>query len=437
MGIFDFFKKNKKPDLEQHWASMLNGYTPIFSQFGQDIYASDVVQQAISCIVFEMKKLKPQHIRQSGSDPIPMNSDIQKLLDDPNPLMTTSDFLEKVFWQLFLNYNSFIIPTYDITTDAAGNRVKKYTGLWPVQPTQVDFLQDKSDQLFVKLTFANNYHTTLRYSDVIHIKYRFSVNEYMGGNVSGQPDNGALLKTLQLNDTLLQGVAKALRSSFAINGVIKYNTLLDDGKMDKNIKELESKIAQSESGFLPLDIKGEFIPFNNKTQLVDEATLQFVDSKILRHFGVSLPILTGDYTKEQYEAFYQKTLEPLIISIAQSFTKVLFTSRERAFGNKIQFYEKELIFMTTDQKISLFDMLVDTASCYKNELRTAFGMRPLAELEGQLAMSSNKTNAENNKDDPSDQNDDSNINDQESEENAPDDQSGDESNVSDGGDDNE
>lgn len=45
-------------------------------------------------------------------------------------------------------------------------------------------------------------------------------------------------------------------------------------------------------------------------------------------------------------------------------------------------------------------MLVDSASCYKNEMRTAFGMVPLPELAGQLAMSSNKTNAENNKSDP-------------------------------------
>ena len=41
--------------------------------------------------------------------------------------------------------------------------------------------------------------------------------------------------------------------------------------------------------------------------------------------------------------------------------------------------------------------LVDSASCYKNEVRTAFGMRPLPELAGQIAMSSNKSNAENNK----------------------------------------
>ena len=53
--------------------------------------------------------------------------------------------------------------------------------------------------------------------------------------------------------------------------------------------------------------------------------------------------------------------------------------------------------MDTSQKIELFDLLIDSASCYKNEVRVAFGMRPLPELVGQIAMSSNKTNAENNK----------------------------------------
>ena len=75
----------------------------------------------------------------------------------------------------------------------------------------------------------------------------------------------------------------------------------------------------------------------------------------------------------------------------------MFTDREKGFKNKIMMYPHELIFMDTSQKIELFDVLVDSASCYKNELRTAFGMRPLPELAGQIAMSSNKANAENNK----------------------------------------
>ncbi len=400
MILIDFINKFKKNKENKRYADWTNGYVPIFSQFGKDIYASDVVQQTISCIVFELKKLVPKHIRLNGADPTPIeNSNIQRLLNQPNEKMTTSEFIEKIFWQLFLNYNSFIIPTYTTETDNNGIKVKKYTGLYPIQPTNVDFLQDTSGRLFVKFSFLNGYETTIRYSDVIHIKYKYSINDFMGGDERGQPDNKALLKTLELNNTLLEGVAKALKSSFTINGVIKYNTLIDDGTMQKNIEKLEEKIRNSKSGFLPLDVKGEYIPIQNKIQLVDDKTLKFIDEKILRNYGVPLPILTGDYTKKQYEAFYQKTLEPLIISISQAFTKTLFTDREKGFGNQIKFYPHELIFMETGQKIEFFNILVDTASCYCNELRTAFGMTPLPELTGKIAMSSNKTNAENNKTD--------------------------------------
>lgn len=394
MGLIDFINKFKKTKPNINYAKMLNGYTPIFSQFGQDIYASDVVQQAIACLVTELTKANPFHIKQSGSDLVPVeNSEIQKLLDQPNERMTQTDFFEKVYWQLFLNYNSFIIPTY--YKDIKGN--KHYTGLYPIQPTNVTFLQDPEGKLGIEFTFRNGYKTMLAYSDVIHIRYRYSINEFMGGNKFGQPDNRALLKTLELNNTLLQGVAKALKSSFSINGVIKYNTLMDDGKMENNIKEIEKRLANNESGFLPLDIKGEYIPLQNKIQLVDATTLKFIDEKILRNIGVSLPILTGDYTKAQYEAFYQKSLEPILKRTGESFTMTMFTNREKGFKNKIMMYPHELIFMDTSQKIELFDVLVDSASCYKNELRTAFGMRPLPELAGQIAMSSNKANAENNK----------------------------------------
>ena len=399
MWLTDFINKYKQEIQNKSYAAMLSGYSPIFTQFGQNIYASDVVQQAISCIVMEMKKLTPTHVRMNGADPLPVSSEIQRLLEFPNERMTQSDFIEKIFWQLFLNYNSFVIPTYEITRNARGDKVKRYTGLYPIAPIQVDFLQDNKGEIYVKFLFSNAYETTLKYSDVIHLKYRFSINEFMGGDTNGQPDNAALLKTLEINNTLLQGVAKSLKASFAINAVVKYNTLLDDGTMEKNMHELENKLKRNESGLLPMDLKGEFIPMNHEIKMVNADILKFVDEKILRQFGVSLPILTGDYTKEQYEAFYQKTLEPLVIAVSQGFTRVLFTDREKSFGNRIKFYPHELIFMNTQQKLDLFTLLIDSASCYQNEVRTAFGMIPLPELAGKIAMSSNKTNAVNNQTD--------------------------------------
>ena len=390
MGWLD--KLRRKPKTKTTYAQMLNGYTPIYSQFGDDIYASDVVQQAINCIVMECKKLIPQHVKETGSDVIPVNSNVQAVLNAPNEIMTTTDFIEKIIWQLYFNYNAFIIPTWYTRKESNGSVTKVYTGLYPISPTNVEILQDANDKLYVKFTFANGFETTLNYSDVIHIRKNYSVNEYMGGNEFGQPDNEALLKTLDLNWQLLRNLSKAMVSSCAVNGIVKYNTMMDDGKTELALKELEEKLKNSESGFLPLDIRAEFTPIEREIQMVDESTLKFIDEKILRHFGVPLCILTGDYTKEQYEAFFQKTIEPIVRTLSQSFTKTIFTPRERSFGNQIKFYTKDLIFLSTDQTLEMVNLLGASGSLYENEKRVAFGMRPLPELVGVRMMSLNYVN---------------------------------------------
>lgn len=392
MGLFSWLKKTKV-DSEYKPLSGADWYPAIYSQFGSDIYASDVVQQAINCIVREMKKLSPQHvIKKNKNYTESVNDEIQGVLDFPNDLMTTSDFIEKVVWQLYFNYNSFVLPIWE---------KGKLAGLYPLNPQQVNFLQDASGEVFVNMIFANGYNGTIRYADVIHIRYNYSVSEFMGGNLNGQPDNKALLKSLELNKTLLDGVAKAMNSSFAINGVVKYNTLIDGAKTEKALNELTDALKRNESGFMPLDLKAEFIPFKREVKLVDEPTLKFIDEKILRHFGVPLAILTGDYNKTQYEAFYQKTLEPLIISMSQAFTKAIFSKRETfGFGHKIIFYHKELDFMTMDEKIRWMTMASNVGAITINEMRDILGYPPYddEELGNTPVMSKNFGAADSVKD---------------------------------------
>ncbi|MDE6776703.1 MAG: phage portal protein, partial [Oscillospiraceae bacterium] len=122
-----------------------------------------------------------------------VDGNIQNIPNCPNPIMTTVDFLEKITWLLFLNYNCFILPTWNSNM---------LTGLYPLNPVNVDFLEDATGKLFIKFRFRNGYQSgAIRAEDVIHIRKNYSVNDYMGGNSAGQPDNNALLKTLELNNT--------------------------------------------------------------------------------------------------------------------------------------------------------------------------------------------------------------------------------------------
>lgn len=388
MGIFDklFHRKPKNAKL----APMLNGYAPVFSQFGTNIYASDVVQQALKCIVDEMKKLTPRHVRMVNGDPIPVDDDIQAVLDDPNELMTTTEFIEKITWLLLLNSNAFIVPVYRIRrNEETGETFRKYEALYPIQPTTVNFIEDGAGTLYVQFYFTNGYQTTIPYDDIIHIKDNYSVNDYMGGDQFGQPNNEPLLKTLQLNHDLLQGIAKAMNASYAINGVVKYNSILDKDEMDNAIREFEIKLQNSESGFLPIDLKAEYVPFERKSELVDENVLKFMDDKILRNWGIPVDILRGDYSKETYESFYQKAIEHRVLSFSQAFTKHIFTRRGRSFGNRIIFYPNELIFMTVQQKLELINTLAPMGGGYVNEFRAWVGLPPLPEAEGKIYQSLN------------------------------------------------
>lgn len=391
MGKFkDLFFEKQKSENQLQYAEILSGNYPIYSQFGQNIYASDVVQQGLNSIVSEVLKTNPRHIRSNGRDKEPVPGHIQNVLNNPNQTDTTADYLEKITWNLLLNYNSFVYPLW-----LKNDQGKYYLhSLNPIQPTQVDFLEDSDGVLYTKLHFRNGKSYTVPYSQLIHIKYRYSVNDLMGGNEQGQPDNAALLKTLELNEVMLNGIRKSMRASMAVNGVIKYKGLINREQIMKDIADLESKLQKSESGFLGMDIGSEFIPIQRDIKLVDAETLKFIDDKILRNFGVPLCIVQGDYTKEQYEGFYQKTLEPIMIKIAQAHTKTLFTQTQKSFGNEIVLYAKELIFMTTDQKLALVNELSPTGALFENEKRTIFGFEPVPELVGKRFMSLNWVDVE-------------------------------------------
>ncbi|WP_339262062.1 phage portal protein [Lysinibacillus sp. FSL K6-3209] len=382
LALKDFFKKWMTSDdrRETQQARMLNGYVPIFSQFGQDVFASDVVQMCVDVIATECSKLQPKHIRidSNGMQQLVRGSINRLFKFAPNELMTTRDFLEKIIWLLYTNYNAFIYPMYVLKDDGRGNHTREYTGFYPLNPTIVTFLQDMSNQLFIEMAFGNGDKYVLPYSDVIHLRKKFSSNDIMGGGALGTPDNQALLKVLSINDSLMQGLEKGMKASLQIRGIIKINTMLETEDEKKERARFEQKILDSKSGVLPLDLKNDYIPMEVNPKLIDKDTLAFLDQKILRHYGVSAAILSADFTDEQYQAFYEKTLEQIIISLGQAFTKTIFTQRELDVGNEIVFYQKELMYLSTKAKMDLLKTAGEQGLLTDNQKLALLGYPPVA-----------------------------------------------------------
>ncbi|HWQ89515.1 MAG TPA: phage portal protein [Desulfitobacteriaceae bacterium] len=378
MLIQNLFANNVKANGLQ-LAKFLDGYSPIFSQFGRSIYASDVVQMCIDCIATECSKLTPQHVTIDDNGlPAPLQGDNFNRLFRfaPNGLMSTREFIEKVIWLLYLNYNAFIYPVYNTLTDSRGNVSRYYTAFYPLNPIQVEFLQDAVDKLFVRFYFFNGNSYTLPYADVIHLRKKYSVNDIMGGGINGQPDNTALLKVLETNDIVLQGIGKAIKTTLAVRGILKINTLMDDEKQKAERLRFEQAIGDGVTGILPMDMKGEYLPLTIDPKLIDKDTLEFLENKVLRWFGVSLPIINGDYNDEQYQAFYNKTIEPIVIGLGQAFSGAIFSQREQDIGHEIKFYQLNLELMDTKNKMAFVQALGDRGILTDNQILALFGMAP-------------------------------------------------------------
>lgn len=373
MGLFDFLKP-KKAKQGMIYAPTMTGYNPTFTSFGDNVYASDIVVQSIRCKANEFKKLDPRHIRTTdGRQQTITDSSIARVLKRPNPYMTQADFLEKITILRELSKNCYIYPTYYMTKGGE----KFYTGLYPLKPQRVDYMQNEKGALYLHFVFYNGYETTLPAADVIHWRKDYGVNDYFGGNAFGGDDNDGLLTMLDRYDMLTQGIAKALKCSCQISGAVIYNAYMDETKLKAAREEFNEQVQKNEDGVLFTDQKLEYVNMPRDVKLVDADTLKFFHDTILRANGTSLAILNGDYTKAQKEAYYEHALEADIKSLGQAMSKVMFTEREASFGNDIVLYPNDIAFMSMENKLAALQSGLPAGIFTKNEARALLGYPPV------------------------------------------------------------
>lgn len=352
----------------------MSGGAPFYTSFGDNVYASDIVMQSIRCKANEFKKLEPRHIRNTADGRTVMtDTSVARILKRPNEYMTIADFLEKITILLELNKNVFIYPTYYVTKGGE----KSYTAMYPLKPATVEYLSNDKNELFIHMRFANGYEITLPANEVIHWRKDYGVNDYFGGRMFGGNDNAGLLTMLERYDQLTQSIAKALECSCQINGIVKYNSYVDEEKTKAARQQFEEDLKSNKSGILFADLKTEYVPMPRDVKLVDAETLKFFYETILRANGTSLAILNGDYTKAQKEAYYEHALEADIKGLGQAMSRILFSDREMSYGNEIILYPSDISFMSMENKISALTVGLPAGIFTKDEARELLGYPPL------------------------------------------------------------
>lgn len=358
--IFGFIR----PRRQMTQLRMLSGYTPIFTPWQGNPYAADVVRAAVDAIARNAAKLRAKHIRRVNGQVIPVGGHIERLLTiRPNPNMNAYDFLYRLVTTLMIDNNAWAYPQWNGTTLEA---------IWPINCVMAEFLEDDSKTIYVKFYFADGGQVVLPYSDVIHLRRHYYSNDLLGE--SNEPINS----TLSVIHTLNESLPQAVKTSASLRGILKFQGLLKEDDIKKNRDRFvqEYMTLQNSGGIAALDGKADYQELKNQPVLINAAHMKELRDEVFRYFGVSEAIVKGDYTEEQWNAFYESTIEPLAIQMSLEFTSKLFTERELGFGNEIVFEANRLQYASIKTKLDLREM-VDRGALTPNEWREAMNLAPI------------------------------------------------------------
>ena len=375
MGLFDIFKRKKKVVAPINYdSSVYKSTLNLFTDFGDNINASDIVKICIDRIATHSAKLKPRYVKTEDNETVQeKKGNLAYLLKfQPNPLMSPYDFIYKVVTLLYLNNNAFIYPVY--------NSDYELVELWPLKPNSVEMLKDEGGGVFLRFYFSNGKSYMLPYESVIHLRRFFGTNDLFGGS-GAVSDHSALLKSIKINDSLLQGLDNAIKTSFQIKGLLKINGLLSEKDKTAQKKEFDDALKEASkddgSAIIPVDLKSEYVPLNSSPQLVDSTTLSFLQKKIISYFGVSDAIFDNKYNENEYNAFYEGVIEGIAIAMSEAFSKALLTRSQLESGEQIIFYSERLQYASWNTKVQAIEKLMGLGILSLNESRALLGFEPI------------------------------------------------------------
>lgn len=369
-SIFKNAKKKRELKIAMKY---LNNNVAIFNSFGEDVYMSDFVNNCIDRIATEISKIDIKSIIEDDGRILVQNDDITRLLKyKPNPLQTTKDFLSCCEWLRRKDGNCFIYPQYKYV-----NGIKKYTALYPLNPSKIEIGISKGNVWEIKFYFKDGSDFILPYSELIHLRWRRGKNTIIGGGDDNARNNtDDLLKSVETLDKVLQGLPKSIEASLKINGVYSAKAVIDSDKLKKEKERFEEHIFESKAGIVATDLAGEFVPIRMTPTQIDPTVLKFLKSIIRERYGISEAILSGDYDGENHSAFYQTCIEDFIIEFEQAASSCLFNDTQLYKGHRIKCYYSKVAYLNIDDKRKLAELAKDIGNITLNQINEMIGFLP-------------------------------------------------------------
>lgn len=339
-------------------------FMPVFSQ-DYDAALNDVYVSCANAHARHASKFTPLVYRNGSRSEDPTKQYLNRLLSlRPNPLMSAAQFWERVANLYYLESNVFIFLEWDYS-----NYKEPLKALWilDIEENAIEIKTD--DKGGVYLSFSLNgetYYTGME--NIVHIARN------AGPNILGER-NKAIKKVLDIISTNYEGIEQAIKSSAFIRFIVQSSTLLnEDVRKDRAKAFAEAYLGKGSSGVVYLDAATDIKQVVPNNKYANEGEMKLFENKIYNYMGISEKILKADFKEDEWNAYYDSSIEPFANKIAQELTYKIFTSKELAFGNRIVIEFDKLDTASLKTKIAVAQVIQKLPTYRPNDINRLLGM---------------------------------------------------------------
>ena len=358
------------------------GYEPNFSRFGSKNLYSSVIYSAVQMKCRLFGKLEPRHINnKDGKITTITDSSIARVLRNPNHYQTTYEFLAQAYWKRRQDKTCYIFAD----SEEKGNTVN-YLGLYVLLPATKPIVKEyENGELYFVFRFDGyDSEVEIAYKDVIVWRDNLEDQQYMGGGNYHNNASADLHSTLEAYHTIKETIAEAAKLGCMFDGYLKINGYAADNDKNKNIRDTFVEDIRTAKGKVPvLDNGADYVSLKRELKLVDANTLKELKENAFIYEGVTLDMLTGNWTTQAKEALYENWIEPAAISLGQAMSKVFFSNWQTSHGDQIILYPHKVQLMATSEIVSVIQSTIAAGVFMKDEYREMLGYAPLPNGEGQ------------------------------------------------------
>ena len=363
MGVFEkIFGKREQPAATKAQTSfqLLDGYVPAFRSWNGSIYESDLIRAALDAHGRHAAKLQV-NVQGSGQPTLAARLKIQ-----PNSLQTWSQFLYRTAVILYARNTAFIVPVKGEYGDVSG-----VMGIVPERWELVEY----NGAPYIRFYMKDNRKAAVRLDECgILTRYQYR-NELFGES------NEAMKSVLDLIEMQRQGITEGIKNGASYRFSAQSDNWATDEDLAAEMERFNKFTFQNKktAGGLVLfpNTYTNVQQIKQESYKIDADQQNAIKQNVFDYFAVNEDIIQNKAFGDSWLAFYEGAVEWLAIQLSDCMTKMLYSERERQFGNRIFFTSNRLQYMSNADKMTAISQLADRGLATRNELREILNLAPL------------------------------------------------------------